>query len=30
MLDDKKNISNIVGSLFFEQFEFESMSKYLV
>jgi len=30
MLDDKKNIMNIIGSLIFEEFEFESMSKYLV
>lgn len=30
MLDDKKNISNIIGSIFFEEFEFESMAKYLV
>ena len=30
MLDDRKNISNITGVLFFEQFEFDSMSKYLI
>jgi len=30
MLDDKKNISNITGALFFEEFEYESMAKYLI
>lgn len=29
MLDDKMNISNIVGALFFEEFEFEEMKNYI-
>ena len=30
LLDDKKNIANIVGTLFFEEFEYESMKNYLL
>ena len=30
LLDDKKNIANIVGVIFFEEFEFESMKEYLL
>jgi hypothetical protein len=30
LLDDESNISNVIGVVFFEQFEFESMKKYLV
>mgnify|MGYP006109887893 CR=1 FL=1 len=30
MQDDPKNISNIVGTLFFEKFEFEEMREYLI
>ena len=29
LLNDKKNMANIVGTLFFEPFEFESMKSYL-
>lgn len=30
LLDDEKVIANIVGTLFFEKFEFESMRDYLL
>ena len=30
LLDDKNNYSNILGCMFFEKFEFESMKDYLL
>ena len=30
LLDDHKNISNIVGSLFFEEFEFDEMKNWII
>ena len=30
MLDDHKNVSNILAACFIEEFEFESMKKYLL
>ena len=30
LLDDRKNISNIVGNLFFEEFDFKEMKQYLL
>jgi len=30
LLDDRKNIANIVGTLFFEEFEYEEMKQYLI
>jgi hypothetical protein len=30
LMDDKKNMTNIVGTLFFEKYEFEEMRDYLI
>jgi hypothetical protein len=30
LLDQKDSYSNIIGALFFEEFEFESMKRYLI
>jgi hypothetical protein len=30
LLDDRKNIANVVGTLFFEEFQYEEMKEYLI